>query len=113
MREVAEAFSRHDFDMTFPHLAEDVRWHVVGDREIEGRAAVVTTCNESTEYLQALETTFTRFRMVVGEHSVVVDSLAEYVDRDRDMTRVASCDLYDFANGALSEITSYTIELRT
>lgn len=108
--EIAEAFSRHRFAETYPHLHEDVRWDVVGDRLIVGRAAVRETCGQSAEYLSGVRTTFRRFRVVAGGDQVVVDSEAEYAG-DGEPSVVASCDLYDFTGGLLSGITSYTIEL--
>ena len=43
--------------------------------------------------------------------ALLLDSEAEYVDEANQVSVVASCDLYDFSNGQLSQITSYTIEL--
>jgi hypothetical protein len=48
---------------------------------------------------------------VVGDESVVVDSLARYTADGADTSVVASCDIYDFVDGRISEIVSYTIEL--
>jgi hypothetical protein len=108
---IAEAFCRHRFEETYSYLLDDVRWHLVGDRRIVGREDVVHTCEQSAEYLAGVATTFTRFRLVVGTDSVVVDSEAEYTDRDGASSIVASCDIFDFSGGQLAGITSYTIEL--
>ena len=35
--QVAEAFSRHDFEDSYPYLAVDVRWNIVGERLVEGK----------------------------------------------------------------------------
>ena len=56
-------------------------------------------------------TEFQRFRSVVGEDSVVVDTLARYTEADGDVSVVASCDIYDFVDGRVTEIVSYTVEL--
>lgn len=42
---------------------------------------------------------------------MVVDSLARYTEANGDVSIVASCDVYDFVDGRISEIVSYTAEL--
>ena len=108
--DIATAFSRHEFEKTYPHLAPNVRWEVVGDRDIVGREAVIAACDESASYLAGVRTTFTAFRVSVGVDFVLTDGRAEYADGD-DVSRVASCDVYRFDGGELAEITSYTVEL--
>jgi len=41
----------------------------------------------------------------------VIDSPAEYLEVENERSVVASCDIYDFASGELSTITSYTVEI--
>lgn len=110
IQRIAGAFSRHRFVETYPYLADDVRWNIVGDKQVVGREDVARTREQSAKYLAGVTTTFSKFRLVVGKDSVVVDSEAEYADLDGSSV-VASCDSYDFTEGRLSAITSYTIEL--
>ena len=49
--EIAEAFSRHEFDRTFPHMDDDIEWAQIGEGHVRGKADVVTTCERSSEYL--------------------------------------------------------------
>ena len=109
--QVAAAFSGHDFEATFPYLADDIRWNILGDKLVEGKERVVATCRQTAGYLAGVTTSFARFRTLVAGDSVVVDSLAEYTDQGQDASRVASCDIYDFTDGRLAEITSYTVEV--
>ena len=109
--QIAEAFSRHAFATTYPHLAEDIVWDNVGGPQLSGRADVMEACDQSATYMANVTTRFTRFRMVVGTDSVVVDSVADYTDAEDETTTVASCDIYDFLDGRITRITSYTMEL--
>ena len=69
-------------------------------------------CERTGEDLAKVTTEFQRFRTVVGEESVVVDSLARYTKDGGDVSVVASCDIYDFADdGRITEIVSYTVAL--
>lgn len=111
MRQIAEAFSRHRFDEAYPYLHEDVCWTLVGDRELVGRDAVLATCAQSAAYLAGVTATFRRIRVVEGDRCVVVDCEVDYAEGG-GTSRVASCDLYDFTDGRLTGITSYTVQLR-
>ena len=111
IEQVARAFSSHDFDAAYPELADDVTWTLIGqDQPISGKQAVVELCRRSAVELEGVTTTFRRFRVVVAEDCVVIDSLADYVGADGTSV-VASCDLYDFRDGKVTAITSYNIEL--
>ncbi len=112
IKQVAEAFSRHDFQKAYPYIADDVRWNLVGSQPFSGKDAVVKACNESAAYLVTTTTTFSKFKLVADGDTVVIDTLAEYVDEKQESSLIASCDIYDFADGKLAEITSYTFELK-
>jgi limonene-1,2-epoxide hydrolase len=110
--QIAEAFSRHHFKAAYPYLADGVRWNIVGDKLVEGKEVVIAVCGESAAYLAGVKTDVVRFRAIVTAGCVVIDSVAEYTaEADEGISRVASCDIYDFADGQVSEITSYTVEL--
>jgi ketosteroid isomerase-like protein len=109
--EIAEAFSDHRFGEVVPYLSDDVRWTVIGDRLIAGKAEVIAACDESAAYLATATTEFSRFKVVVGEDAAVVDARATYTDAEKNTFAVASCDIYEFADGKLSAITSYNVEV--
>ena len=108
---IARAFSSHRFEVALPHLADDVVWTLVGSDPLIGRKAVKKACERTAKDLAGVTTEFQRFRTVVGEDSVVVDSLARYTDAAGDVSIVASCDVYDFDDERITEIVSYTVEL--
>lgn len=109
-RQIAEAFSGHEFEAAYPYLADDVHWDIVGAEPLHGKESVVAACSDTAKHLSNVTSTFERFRVVVGADSVVVDSVGLYVGDGHD-SRVASCDLYDFRDGQVVAMTSYTVEL--
>ncbi len=78
---------------------------------VEGKEKVIAVCRESAAYLTGVTTDFVKFRTVVTDDCVVVDSVADYTDKEERTSRVASCDIYDLTGGEVSEITSYTVEV--
>ena len=108
---VAEAFSGHRFRETYDHLAPDVVWTLVGGPVIRGRDAVIATCEDTLTELADGTTEFTRFRCVADDAMAAVDATGRYTSRDGSTSTVASCDIYEFRDGLVARITSYTVEL--
>ncbi|MGS0683675.1 nuclear transport factor 2 family protein [Nakamurella sp. GG22] len=108
---VAEAFCRHRFSEAYPQLADDVRWVMVGGATLTGKQEVIAACERTLEELTAVTTRFRRFRVIEAADSVVVDSISEYREPSGVLSVVASCDIFDFTDGRITEITSYTVEL--
>ena len=108
---IAEAFSRHDYEVVYPRLADDVKWNLIGGDLLDGRDDVVRKCDDSAEYLATVATTFLSFRVIRADEYMVVESVADYVESDGQESRVASCDVYHFTGETLREVTSYNVEL--
>jgi len=111
IEQIAQAFSSHRFAEAYPHLTQDVRWQSYGGPTLQGRDAVIEACEQTSEHLSEVTMEFRRFKVVIGSDAVAVDSLAEYVDTDGRGTIVASCDIYDFVDGEVTAIVSYTVEV--
>ena len=110
-KQIAEAFSNHKFELAYAYLSDDVRWDNVGGEQIHGKDNVIHTCEQSAQYLATVTTKFSKFKTIVGENCVVIDTAADYIDAENNVSVVASCDIYQFTEGKVSEITSYTVEL--
>jgi hypothetical protein len=112
IKQIAEAFSRHAFESTYPYLSDTIQWHLIGDKVLKGKQDIMATCAQSTEYLASVTTQFSKFKVVVEENCVVIDSEAAYIDEKQEKTVVASCDIYEFMGGQISNINSYCIEIK-
>jgi hypothetical protein len=109
--EIARAISGHRFDAAYAYLEDDVTWTLVGQGRLEGREAFVGACETTAAELSGVSTEFRQFRVLVGDDWVVIDSLAAYTAADEPTANVASCDIYRFTDGRLTELTSYNIEV--
>jgi limonene-1,2-epoxide hydrolase len=107
---VCRAFSQHQFDEALPHLAEDVRWTVVGYMVLQGADAVRRTCRETAESLQDTTTAYDRCVVAAQSDVVAVDTIARYTGPN-GTTAVASCDIYELAGEQIAVITSYAVEV--
>lgn len=108
--DLARAFSGHDFEQAVEHLADDVRWVLVGQSVVEGRDGVVAACRATADELTDVTTTFRRFVSAASGHVAVVDAVGVY-DSPDGITAVSSCDIYEFTGEQITTITSYTVEV--
>lgn len=109
-REAAEAFSGHRFEDAFPSLAEDVVWRMPGTDGIHGRDAAMAACRNTASALSGADVEIRRFVVVDGGENVAIDTLTTYRDSD-GVSTVASCDVYEFRDGLIVQITSYAVEV--
>ena len=109
--ELAEALSSHRFDEVIPHLAADVEWDLVGEVTLTGRDAVIDALRGTAADLATTATHFSRFVVVADDSTAAVDAVATYTGSDGDRSIVASCDVYEFADGDIVRIRSYNVEL--
>jgi hypothetical protein len=111
IKQIAEDFSRHRFEATFPFITDNIRWNIVGGEVIVGKEKVVENCKQSLSYLSTVTTNFTEMLLLDFENNIIVESIAEYIDPNKNTSKIASCDIYTFEKGLLTEIKSYCIEL--
>jgi ketosteroid isomerase-like protein len=109
--QIAEAFTSHRFADTYPYMADDIKWSMVGGQEFVGREAVQARCAWAMKFLETVTTTLTKQRIYPAEPCVIVEGAAEFRHQQGHISRVASCDFFRFSEGRLVEITSYVIEL--
>ncbi len=107
----ARSFATHDFASVAAHLADDVRWVLVGAATLTGKDAVSAAYQKTLHELESTGTHFRELRVVEAPDSVVVQAVADYTERDGSVSVVASCDVVDFTDDVVTVITSYTVEL--
>jgi len=56
--QIAEAFCSHRFAETFPYMADEIKWNVIGRGEFSGREAVMAQCNKEVKFLKIISTTY-------------------------------------------------------
>jgi len=69
------------------------------------------SCEKSAKFLETVSATITKLKINRAETFVVVEGAAQFQDQENQTSSVASCDVFQFSDGRLVEITSYVIEL--
>jgi hypothetical protein len=109
--QIAEAFCSHRFVETYPYMADEIKWNIIGREELAGREAVIDRCAKSAKFLETVSTTFLKLKIIRAETCVVVEGAAQFQDQENQISSVASCDVFRFSDERLDEITSYVVDL--
>ena len=109
--QIAEAFCSYRFAMTYPYMADEIKWSIVGKEELAGREAVIDQCDKAAKYLETVSANITKLKINRAETFVVVEGAAQFQDQENQTSSVASCDVFQFSDERLVEITSYVVEL--
>ncbi len=112
MDQIAETFCRHNFSEIYPYMTNNIKWNIIGEETLMGREAVINQCEQSAKFLEAATTTITKLKLNSGKNFVAVEGSAQYRDQDNQVSGVASCDVFQFSDGKLIEISSYNIALK-
>ncbi len=108
--QIAEAFCRYRFAETYPYMADEIKWNIVGKEELVGRETVIARCDKSAKFLETVSATITKLKINRAETFVVAEGTAQFKDQKNQTSSVASCDVFQFSGGRLVEITSYVID---
>jgi hypothetical protein len=111
MDQIAEAFCSYRFAVTYPYMADEIKWNIVGKDEFVGREAVIARCAAAAKFLETVSPTITKLKINRAKTCVVVEGAAQFQDQEDQTSSVASCDVFEFSDERLVEITSYVIEL--
>ena len=60
--QIAEAFCRYKFVVTYPYMADKIKWTIVGREELMGRAAVIDRCTDAAKLLETVSATLTKLK---------------------------------------------------
>ena len=108
-QQISEAFSNGNFEFTFPFLADDIEWNIVGERILTGKEKVINFCNETAAYFASVTTVFITENVIIGNDVIAINGKGTFTTKEAKITNVSSCDVYDFKEGELKKITSYCI----
>ncbi len=106
---LALEMSTGNFKVAYPLFAENISWHIAGEKLVKGKVDVIAYCDGIAAYFATVKTTFTVANIITEENKVAIDGKAEFVNDKGQTTKVLSCDVYCFTDDKLASITSYCI----
>lgn len=110
LKDITIAFSTGDFEASFPYLADDVEWIVVGENKLKGSEAVKNQCISVAQYFKSVITDFKMENVIADTNRVAINGTAAFIRNGQIVNFVSSCDVYEFnSNNQLKKITSYCI----
>lgn len=113
-KQIAEAFSNGNFEVTYPYLADDIQWIVVGENSFRGKQAVMENCSQTAEYFKSVTTIFKTINLITDHNRVAINGTAEFIRDNKRLSFVSACDVYEFNDdNELQAITSYCIQDKT
>lgn len=109
-KQIAEAFSNGNFDLTFPFLAKTIEWNIIGNKTLVGKESVIENCRQTSSYFKTVTTKFTTFNVIAENNCVAVTGTGEFIRNGDQISFVSACDVYIFnSNNELQRIDSYCI----
>ena len=112
IRQFNEAFANSDTAFILDNMSEDIVWHLIGDRSIEGKEAV----RQSLEEMEQVETLNMDLSGIViqGETAAAHGSM-RIKKSSGEIKSFGFADVYEFSGSGMSKIrkmTSYVIPLK-
>jgi hypothetical protein len=109
-KEIAEAFSIGNFELTFAYLSNNIVWDVVGENLFKGKSAVINNCKQTSEYFKSAETNFKTEDSIAADNKVIIRGTGEFKRDGKRINFITACDVYEFnKEGELEKIFSYCI----
>mgnify|MGYP001425631465 CR=1 FL=1 len=109
---VALAFSLGKFNETYPFLAKNIHWTVIGERSISGKNAVFERCEQVAAYFSSVEIDFKTEQIIKEDSNVVIRGTAKFIRNMDTISFVSACDVYEFnKDNLLVSINSYCIPI--
>lgn len=106
LKEVTVAYVQNNLDYLSKMMADDVVWHIVGDKRIDGKEQLLENVQQSYRDIKQLQID----KIITHGTTAALNGL---ITRN-DGTEYAYCDVYVFSGGSKSakikEITSYIIK---
>jgi len=110
-KHLASAFSDGRFAETYPHLHENVIWHVVGENEFIGKHAVINRCEEVAAYFVSVTTNFITHHIISEGNLVVVNGVGEFLRDGKRVSLISASEWYEFDDDdQIVKISSYCIQ---
>jgi ketosteroid isomerase-like protein len=104
LKKISEEFAKGNLDYAAAYLKEDVRWNILGDDPVIGKAEVL----EVSKMLQLQSfPVITIWNVIAEGNYVVVESSGQATTTSGKAYDQTYCEVFRFDNEKVTEITTY------
>jgi ketosteroid isomerase-like protein len=104
LKTISEQFAKGNFKFVEPHLANDIRWNIIGEDPIIGKEDVL----EVSKMVQLESFPVITVKNIVAEGDyVVVESTGVAKTKEGKQYNQTYCEIFRFNNNQLHELTTY------
>ena len=107
VKEVNDAFARNDMEGFLKYCADDVVWHMAGDRTVSGRDNI-------REWMQQMEghgpPKFTVDEIIAEGDSAACRGEMTMAGPDGTENNYSYCDVYNFSGGKITKLSAYVVQ---
>ncbi len=108
--QVLTAFDNNDSARLMELITDDFEWDMVGDQLVKGRENVEKMFNETEVPYKMVSTT--KDIKVFNENTGVCKGVVIMEDKQGNRTEQYYCDLYEFEEGKLKRMTTFTAPVK-
>lgn len=110
LRDYNEAFARSDTDYLINNTTEDIRWIVIGDKEVEGKKAFADAL-KMMENPEPMDLDI--HKVIICGNDAAVNGIMRMPAKNGSRKSYAFCDVYqlDALQYKVREMTSYVLEI--
>jgi limonene-1,2-epoxide hydrolase len=105
LEKVCAAFAQGDGNSIRPHLSENAKWTIVGDRAVVGKGAVCDFCDELTEKGFP---EFKNSRVISAGNFIIVEGSESGLQKESNQG-LKYCDVFEVKDNTVVEIVSYAV----
>lgn len=104
LKKISEEFAKGNLEFAEVHLADDIKWNILGSIPIIGKKQVL----EASKMLQLESFPVVTIKNIVAEGDyVVIESTGEAKTKNGKPYNQTYCDVFKFKGEKLYEITTY------
>jgi ketosteroid isomerase-like protein len=108
VKKINEALSKGDFEFVSAHLADNVRWNIVGMPIVSGK-------NDFLETMKSIiieDFSAIAINNIIAEGDyVVVESRCNANAKTKESYNPSCCDIYHLTNGKIQDLTTYIVDI--
>jgi hypothetical protein len=101
IEQIAKTFISHKFEATFPYMADEIKWIVIGREENLGKEAVMAKCADARKFLATVTTTFEKLQATRAGETVFVEGACLFRDGEGQTSAWPAATSLSFRKGNL------------